>query len=79
MVKHILQTAAVAALQSGDGVLVGGASAGLYGDHEESVLLTFTAGPERSDNDIEVLIPRRAWASFLSAIAREEGGMFVLS
>lgn len=78
MVKYLLPTAAVAALQSGDGVLIGHAGAGLYGDHEESVLITFTAGPDRSDNDVEVLIPRRVWAGFQAAIAQGQGGTFVV-
>ncbi len=40
--------------------------------------MTFSADPDCGANDIEVLIPNRAWEGFKKAISTEKGGMFRL-
>lgn len=78
MILHQHDGKLICALQSNDMVLVGYAAAGIYGDHEDATLVTLSHGPHHMDNDVEILIPQRAWAGLLARIATEHTGRFLI-
>lgn len=76
MILRITEDSAHCAVQTGDAFLIGGIAAGAFGDHEDSMLLTLSAGPDNRGNDIEVAIPKRYWESFVATLASGKYGQF---
>jgi hypothetical protein len=70
--------ATICVVEPGDGFIVGHVAKGFYGNAEESVLLTFTAGPEQAANNVEIVIPESAWGSIVLQIAYPRAGVLTI-
>lgn len=69
----------VVVLEHGDGLMAHGfGSRGLVGTREDCELITFTAGPERHLNDVEIYIPKSMAEQIRAAIGKGVTGMIIL-
>ena len=66
-----------AAMQRNDIIHIGYLAGGAYGDHEESVLLTFDTDKGGLGHVIEVAIPKTAWEAFKAVAAVGHGRVYI--